>query len=172
MSSRAFRLGFMTSIPHEDYQTIFTEALFNTQRPTVALQAFFTSITGSLLTFYYPRNSIESPAKVLTSASLLAPQQIRGLVAVSGILVAHLACVAVITALFLRQTRYSAQGNYWHGVAQLFSTETQSILEEGAYITDDVPQRIAKDLKDPMVVVSESHYSGRVQVVGRDRKKR
>ncbi len=66
--------------------------------------------------------------------------------AVYAIVVVHLVSAAAATVVFACRTRYSAQGNHWHALAQVASDETAMLIEHSTRATDaDVGRLLLRD---------------------------
>ncbi|KAJ9144681.1 hypothetical protein NKR23_g5749 [Pleurostoma richardsiae] len=156
--------GRSSFLPHVEYQALFGDTLNTTGRPGVAMQATLTALSGSFINEAIPQFDADGNATVTSSTLVLTPRRLRGLLAVAGTVAVNMAAGFAIAAVFLRGTRYSSQGNYWHAVAQIVSEHTTWILEDSTRLSDDVVEERLNGI-DPEVRIAQSSRTGRVQVV-------
>ncbi len=87
-------------------------------------------------------------------------------------MLANLACTSAIAALFLRWTRYTVRGDYWHAVSQIVSEDTRLILDEATEKSDKDVTRMLGDQRDVRVRIRPSYGEkgtrSRVQLVAVD----
>lgn len=89
-----------------------------------------------------------------------------GYAAAAVLLAAHLAVVAVITALYVRRARYSRVASIWPAVAQLVSGELGAVLEGATERGDGEVERAAAGRgEDAWVRLARSPDGERVSVV-------
>ncbi|CZR67554.1 uncharacterized protein PAC_17453 [Phialocephala subalpina] len=86
-----------------------------------------------------------------------------GFVTVTTLLGVHLVCVMAITALYLRQARYSRYGNVLHTAAQLMSDDLREIFQQADSKGDK--EELERDGKDDFVKVAKSRFDGKIEVV-------
>ncbi|KZL71991.1 hypothetical protein CT0861_01230 [Colletotrichum tofieldiae] len=149
--------------PHVEYQAIFTDILNATNRPGVAMQSALTALSGSIIEEAMPQFDVKENATLTSSVRALTPKRFRGLLIVLGFVTLNMACGLAVVLVFMMQSQYSSQGNYWQGVAQIVSDETAWILEGATRSSDG---HVEDELKgsDNLVQVSRSTQSGRVRV--------
>jgi len=152
---------------HQATQSLTLAALDNTGRPALALDTLMTTVARASIDNMLPFFKETEDAQVVPSVAVLAPRRIRGLLAVAALIVSSLLCVAVVAGLFLARTRHSIHGNYWHVAAQIFSEETQWILDDATEVSDQAVARMMSATTAGMdVKIGRSVTgSGRVQVV-------
>jgi hypothetical protein len=80
---------------------------------------------------------LSSPANITLFEQHQQPVRHQGIIAVAIIAAVHLLLTALITALFLSQTRSTMLGQTWSAISQLYSEETQRLLEVSSACTDD-----------------------------------
>ncbi|KZL82975.1 hypothetical protein CI238_01948 [Colletotrichum incanum] len=148
--------------PHVEYQAIFTDILNATNRPGVAMQSTLTALSGSIIEEAMPQFDVKENATLTSSVRVLTPQSFRGLLIVFGFVTLNMACGLAVVLVFMVQSQYSSQGNYWQGVAQIVSDETAWILEGATRSSDG---HVEDELKgsDNFVLVCRSTQSGRVR---------
>ncbi|GKT41023.1 uncharacterized protein ColSpa_01204 [Colletotrichum spaethianum] len=149
--------------PHVEYQAIFTDILNATNRPGVAMQSTLTALSGSIIEGAMPQFDVKEDATLISSVQVLTPQSFRGLLIVFGVVALNMACGLVVVLIFMLQSQFSSQGNYWQGVAQIVSDETAWILEGATRSSDGHVEDELKGLDDN-VHISRSAQSGRVRV--------
>ncbi|KAK1673403.1 hypothetical protein BDP55DRAFT_730537 [Colletotrichum godetiae] len=149
--------------PHVEYQAIFADILNVTNRPGVAMQSTLTALSGSIINEALPQFDVQSNAILTSSVRVLTPKSLRGMLIIFGVMALNMACGLAVVLVFMVQSRYSSQGNYWQGVAQIVSDETAWILE-GA--TDASDGHVEDEVKrsNHFVRISRSDRSGRVRV--------
>jgi hypothetical protein len=123
--------GANRTIPHPHYVLLFNEVL-RARGPAHATQSFIwwmaqSSYYNALSGFDFGRNATTSYA-----VDVLVPGGWSGLAAVATIVVVNIICVLILTAMYLRRTRWSSYGNVWHALSQVLSSDTQPILEKAA----------------------------------------
>jgi hypothetical protein len=163
---------------HPETQALFTNVLQQTGRAVLAMDAMMTTVAKANIDNITPFLSNPREALLTPAVAVLVPVRARGLAIVAALVLANLLCVVAVTAMFLRWTRYSIHGNYWHVAAQIFSEETRWILDDSTEIDDEGVRRmmqrhrpgLASDsgaaAEDTRVKIGRSFSgSGRVQVV-------
>ncbi len=166
-------LGLSTIACGIQNQALFELAMNTTGRPALALQGLLTTMAAVNIGNMIPLLSNFTDARVVPSVLVLAPVQWRGLVAATSFAVVSLAVTAVVTAIFLVQTRYSSLNNYWDAVAQVYSEETRWILDDSAEARNVAVAKTA-DRKDDVAVRIGRSFSdaGRVQALPHRRTRR
>ncbi|OHF01710.1 hypothetical protein CORC01_02901 [Colletotrichum orchidophilum] len=149
--------------PHVEYQAIFSDILNITNRPGVAMQSTLTALSGSIINEALPQFDIQANAILTSSVHVMSPKSLRGLLIVFSVLAVNMACGLTVVLVFMVQSRYSSQGNYWQGVAQIVSDETAWILEEATDASDGHVEDEVRGL-NRFVCVNRSDRSGRVRV--------
>jgi len=152
---------------HQATAALATTALERTGRPGLALDALMTTVARANIDNIVPFFGVFEDGRVVSSVTVLAPRRLRGLAVVTALVMSSLLCVALVAGLFLAKTRHSIHGNYWHVVAQVFSEETQWILDDATEVGDQTVARMMSGPTAEMDVKIGRSYnsSGRVQVV-------
>jgi hypothetical protein len=157
--------GFHNIFPSIEYRMIFQDTLTYTQRPALAIQAFF-GVAAQML--FYERSvwfDTFSEAQVATSVTQRAPQRQSGLIAVMVITAVNIMCIIFITIWFLAKARYTKLGNYWQAIAQVSaSSNTKWILDKADGLTDVEVGRLLIG-KDPKIRVGRSAETGQVEIL-------
>ncbi|KXH47867.1 hypothetical protein CNYM01_01385 [Colletotrichum nymphaeae SA-01] len=122
--------------PHVEYQAIFADILNVTNRPGVAMQSTLTALSGSIINEALPQFDVQANAILTSSVRVMTPKSLRGLLIIFGVMALNMACGLAVVLVFMVQSRYSSQGNYWQGVAQIVSDETAWILEGATEASD------------------------------------
>jgi len=159
-------IGPLSTSVNLETQTIVSQALRTTGRASAALQTLMTVFALGNIQPILPLLTAQDTAVVSMTTPLLAPRGSRGLVILTAIVCSSLVCSILITVYFLVRTRYSTHGNYWRSVAQVFSEETQWILDDSTEVNDDAVAAMMHGQTDLDVKIGRSFDgSGRVQVV-------
>ncbi|KXH31318.1 hypothetical protein CSAL01_03829 [Colletotrichum salicis] len=122
--------------PHVEYQAIFADILNVTNRPGVAMESTLTALSGSIINEALPQFDVQSSAILTSSVRVLTPKSLRKLLIIFGVMTLNMACGLAVVLVFMVQSRYLSQGNYWQGVAQIVSDETAWILEGATDASD------------------------------------
>ncbi|KAI0175590.1 hypothetical protein GGR52DRAFT_579465 [Hypoxylon sp. FL1284] len=91
------------------------------------------------------------------------PRRTGGLVAVLVVVAVSVVCVGAITVLYVRNVRYTRQGDFWHAVGQLVAGSTRSILGQSNELSDEKVAELLKD-HDRCATINRSAQTGRVEV--------
>ncbi|KAF5524008.1 hypothetical protein CGCA056_v004378 [Colletotrichum aenigma] len=150
--------------PNVEYQAIFSDILNATNRPGVAMQSTLTALSGSIINDALPQFDVKGNALLTSSLNVLTPQSFRGLMVVFGVVALNMAVGLAVILVFMVQCRYSSQGNYWQGIAQIVSDETAWVLEGATQSSDSHVESQLSD-QDAHVRVVRSSRSGRVRAV-------
>jgi len=159
-------VGFGMNSPNLQTQAVFISTLNLTSRPAIALQNLATIMATHNLAVLQPQMAMTADATMTTSANVLAPQRLRGLIIVTALVATSISCVAVTALLFVARTKYSRVGDCWRAIAQVSSDETQWILDESTEYDDAAVATMLKSQGEVTVQVARS-YGGlsRVQVM-------
>ncbi|KAK3937980.1 hypothetical protein QBC46DRAFT_391210 [Diplogelasinospora grovesii] len=128
--------GFSSALADTELQAVFTDVLAATNRPGVALQSMLTAMAGSAISEDLLQFDMLGNVTTASSVTVLTPRHSGGLVAVLVIVCVDIACAIAITWLFLTNTRFSAQGDFWHAVSQIVSPDTAWILRRSSQAKD------------------------------------
>jgi hypothetical protein len=156
---------------HIDSAVLFNNLITSTQRPVQAMQSFLTTMAATIFDDYQSSLGISQDAQLATTTTARAPgpcsqHGCAGFATVVTLVVAHLICVAAITALYLLQVRYSRIGNIWHVVSQLVSDELKETLVQGSDKSDvTINKSLKREGNDYFVRVKRSLYDGRIEVM-------
>ncbi|KAF6811912.1 hypothetical protein CPLU01_15018 [Colletotrichum plurivorum] len=133
--------GISNVKPHVEYQAVFADALAATGRPGAAMQAILTVLAGSAINEGLPQFDVSGDVVVTASVGVPAPRRMRGLIGVLGVVAVHAACGQAAVLMLAAKCRYSSQGNYWQGLAQVVSDETAWVLEGASRSADSHVKR-------------------------------
>ncbi|KUI72581.1 hypothetical protein VM1G_08638 [Cytospora mali] len=142
--SHCYMDGDLTD-PHPLLSVIFHAILNKTGSVAPAMQSvlflmaqnqYYSSFSG----FDFGENST-----MVYSKTVNIPQEWNGITAVAAIVSLNVSCVAMITWLFMRRTRYSKYGDIWHTVAQILSPDLRHLLERASRATD---KQLKKSLEE------------------------
>lgn len=122
--------------------TVFQGIFQDTQKPTLALQAFITTMFQ--VGYYGDINQFGTvaPTVMQSFVSVQVPSGFTGLIIVTSVLMAHMVLVAASVVLFQTRTRYSMLGNSWQAVAQTYSPETAGIHAHSSTLSDTEVEKI------------------------------
>jgi hypothetical protein len=154
-----------------DMAILFNTLITSTQRPVQAMQSFSTTIAASIFNDYQSSLGGAQEAQLATTTTARTPgpcsqHGCAGFITVVTLVVAHVVCVAAITALYLRQARYSRIGNIWHVVSQLVSDELKETLAQGGDKSDvTINKSLKREGHDYFVRIKRSPYDGRIEVM-------
>lgn len=133
--------GGPTEILHSFWRGLINDILADTDSPTLAWQAFRTSMMSTAYYDWQPRSYYSEPALITSVVSWQVPIGRKGLWAVLINIALHLLLVSVTFVWFVLATQYSLLNNPWQAVSQLKATGTEKLLEEAT-----IPNR--KDVQD------------------------
>jgi hypothetical protein len=116
--------------PERRIRALFLRTLEYTKSPAQALSALVT--TFSTMAYYdqMPFFDQNTTSTLSFYETVLFPRSDRGLKAFLAVLTTHLILVGLATILFITRSRHTFIGNYWQAIAQLRSSETDSILAD------------------------------------------
>ncbi len=124
--------------------------------PGLAMQSLLTALSASALSNILTLFDNVHNATVQSSASVLAPREVRGLISVTAVVVVLLVTEIAVVVYYLVGTRCSSRGNYWSTVAQVMSEETRDILERAPLLTDDEVRNQLKSQGDVKMKIGSS----------------
>ncbi|RWA13176.1 hypothetical protein EKO27_g1889 [Xylaria grammica] len=139
------------SVP-DDVAALFQRIINTTGRASIAIDTYLAVL--SLWWYYYlfPRFNVPGYVDVAFVADVLLPIRWRGLTAVLVLVGMNTVVMWIIAALYVRRTRFSRAGNYWHAVAQLISEDTIPLLEKSGEIKDeDLTEQLDLESEDFLV---------------------
>ncbi|XXG93884.1 hypothetical protein Hte_000133 [Hypoxylon texense] len=151
------------STASKDGGALFMQIVNSSNRVAVATDAYITRLVQNFYYLLLPLFDIPVYVEVVFSTQVSIPRQWNGLIAVLVMVSITLVCIWIITALYVRNARYTRQGDIWHAVSQLMAEPTQSILQQSNELGDKEVVRMLKGI-DPFVTVSRSAETGRVEV--------
>ncbi|KAI4858946.1 hypothetical protein F4820DRAFT_467585 [Hypoxylon rubiginosum] len=158
-------------ILHNDLNLLFSDVIESSGRAAAALQSVISVLSATIFDGMIKVFNLteEVSMAVTTTASTPGPcssHQCSGFISVMVLLVVHLAAVAVITALYVSQVRFSRYSNIWHAVSQLVGEELKDTLEQGNDAKDkDVVEALKRERKDDFVKLEPLGDSSRVEIV-------
>lgn len=121
---------------HQTHVDLFQDTLRDTQSPALAVQALLGRIFQMAYYEYLVKLNTKVEATTSFSTTALIPQQWTGLAVVISLVAIHLVMMVTITILFLRSTRSSMLGNFWQAVSQVFSKDTEDVVQQADRMTD------------------------------------
>lgn len=142
--SHCYMYGDLTD-PHPSFSTLFHAIVNKTSSVAPAMQSILFWMAQTQYYNAFPAFNFGENSTVVYSKTVNIPQHWSGLAAVAGIIFLNMICVAIITWLFLRRTRYSKYGDIWHTIAQVLSPDLRHLLERASRATD---KQIKKSLQD------------------------
>ncbi|OTA98781.1 hypothetical protein M426DRAFT_325730 [Hypoxylon sp. CI-4A] len=161
------RCYFHGSVQDPEFSMLVGDTIKTTGRAADALQAWLTAYGVSFYTEFLTAFSGAEEAqiaftKTVQTAGACRDDECKGLISVICIVVFHLVCVFVTLALYLRQVRYSRQGEIWHAVSQLSDEDMRGVLDDANNMDDSaVSRRIKREEEDVFVKLGRSE-SGRI----------
>lgn len=132
-------------IPDPTIITLFTQAL---QGGSVAraMSSIFTVLASNAYYDQFQQFQFNHATQETYFETVLLPQSHRGFTGITCTVVVHLLVVAMITILFLWQTKMTMLGNNWQNIAQITAPLTEHILSASSLESDkDVAARLGKD---------------------------
>ena len=136
--------GLVRLSPDPSVTGLFQQILENGGDIAFALQSILTVFTGMM--YYDQLQQFNSPNKVELTPFIVVsrPHSIRGITAVTIVLVLHLMLMSVISYLFLSKAVLSTIGNSWQALAQLVRVDALGLVETSALVTDGSLKKKAK----------------------------
>ncbi|KAI1360755.1 hypothetical protein F5Y08DRAFT_348457 [Xylaria arbuscula] len=156
-------LGF--SVP-DDVATLFQNIINTTGRAAVAIDTYLAILSRWWYYYLFPRFDVPGHVNVIFVAEVVLPLRWRGIIAVFVLVGVNTVVMWIIAALYVRRTRFSLAGNYWHAVAQLISKETGPLLDKSSEMKDeDLKEQLDLESEDFLVKIARSPHDGHVTVV-------
>ncbi|KAI3327572.1 hypothetical protein HD806DRAFT_549505 [Xylariaceae sp. AK1471] len=158
-------------IVHAQIALLFNDIIENTGRATNALQSYMTIVAASVYYKYLDSLHLTQDAMVVSATTVKAPglcykHGCPGFISVAALILVQLVYVAVTTALYLKQTRYSRYTNIWHAVSQLMSGELRATLEDADNTNDSmVNKKLEGNFNDDFVRLGQLEEGGKIGVV-------
>ncbi|KAI8946964.1 hypothetical protein F4801DRAFT_562622 [Xylaria longipes] len=150
----------------DDIAALFQYIINTTGRSALAIDTYLTMLSRSW--YYSLLSKFDVPGYVSTAfvVEVLLPLRWSGLTAVIVLVGINTVLVWTISVLYIRRTRFTLAGNYWHAVAQLISKETSSLLEKSGEMKDqDVTEKLDLESEDFLVKIERSAQDGLITVV-------
>ncbi|TRX88438.1 hypothetical protein FHL15_010628 [Xylaria flabelliformis] len=160
------------SVPtSSEFALLFTDIIESTGRAAAAVHSYITlnaaTSYDALLKVFNVPEVVELAAT--TSARTPGPcskHQCSGFISVTTLLGVHLIVVAVITALYISQVRYSRLSNTWHAISQLMGEELDDVLSQSNNAKDkSISEALKCDGRDDFVRLGLTSGSTRVQIL-------
>lgn len=146
-----------------DVGVLFTRIINTSCRAAFAIDAVLFAIMSNWYYDFLPGFNVPGTVEASFSQLCNIPRQWKGITAVITIVVVHLICVLIIAWLYIKNIRYTRQGNIWHTVAQLASAPTYPTLESATEMLDEDVEK--KLLEDDRLFTIDRSQSGRVEVM-------
>ncbi|KAI0809734.1 hypothetical protein GGR55DRAFT_696070 [Xylaria sp. FL0064] len=112
-----------------EYSKVFSDSILATRRASVAIQTIYTMLVQSIHDQFIGYFSILLPVETVETAFVTVPTRCVGLGSVAALVVVNLACILMITALYLLHSRYTLVDNFWHVISQTVSDATAQTLD-------------------------------------------
>ncbi|KAI0110875.1 hypothetical protein GGR51DRAFT_510337 [Nemania sp. FL0031] len=150
---------------------LFTDIITETGRAANALLSLTTTLFTSVYYAYLGSFKVARDARIVSTTTVPAPgpcftNGCPGYVSVTTLLFVHLLCVAAITIVYVRQTRYSRHGNIWHAISQLAGAGLTDMLQEAQDANDaKVESVVDKGNKNYRVKLGRQRARGPVEVI-------
>ena len=106
---------------HNSFIAVFQDIMQRTGNPAVAVQSLLTMATANAYVELQPYFDFELPAQYSVWSRASIPTRWTSFILVASVVAVHTATIAVVVAMFRRQTRYTELGNSWQPVAQSVS---------------------------------------------------
>ncbi|KAI1390258.1 uncharacterized protein F4822DRAFT_230987 [Hypoxylon trugodes] len=148
----------------KDGAAIFEQIVNTSDRVAVAIDTYIAKLVQNFYYLILPLFDVPGNIEVVFSTEARIPKQWNGLIAVLVMASVDLVCVWVITALYIRNVRYTRQGDFWHTISQLMSEPTLSILKQSNELRDSEVSKLLK-VNDPWVSIGRSMDTGKVEVL-------
>ncbi|KAH7233726.1 hypothetical protein BKA59DRAFT_461178 [Fusarium tricinctum] len=149
--------------------SIFTSIATYTADPSLALQAYFTTICALC---YYDRITMFDKAVASLQVSLVQATQLLGWTAfiiVAGMTVLYLLLVLVIISLFRRAGSLSQIGDAWASVSQLLGPTTDSWIRNAGAVKDSMIKSWLKDNGLDRILVRVEYSQTCVELVKKEK---
>jgi len=129
--------GSTTRLFSDFHSNLVDDTLKETGRASLALQAYSTSLVRMA---YYDNLGLfdaESSHKISSWLTAELTQTTTGLKSVLTLLAVHLLLVLCVLFSFIRRSRYTLLDNCWHVLAQVVSSEADSVIRCATLATDE-----------------------------------
>ncbi|KAJ2993040.1 hypothetical protein NUW58_g1967 [Xylaria curta] len=154
------------SFMSDDMSAIFERIINTTGRAATAVDTYLAMLTRSCYYSYLPKFDVPGYIDVAFVTEVLLPIRWRGLTAVLVLVGVNAVLMWFIAVLYIRRTRFTLAGNYWHAVAQLISKDMVPLLEKGREMKDeDLTEQLDLESEDFLVKIERSPQDGLVTVV-------
>lgn len=150
----------------DDITALFQDIINTSGRAAIAVDAYLAMLSRSW--FYYLLPKLDVPGYVETASvvQVLLPLRWNGLTAVLVLVGTNMIFMGIVSVLYVRRTRFSFAGDYWHAIAQLISPDTISLYEKSREMKDDdVEEKLDVESEDFLVKIERSVEDGLVTVV-------
>ncbi|KAI0197731.1 hypothetical protein F4808DRAFT_452373 [Astrocystis sublimbata] len=132
---------FISIVPPEQ-NLVFTDIIQSTGRAALALQSVFAMDAAAYYGTLSRGFNVTGPVEMTTTMLVRTPgpcsqHQCTGFILVATLSAAHLVTIAIITALYIGQVRYSHLSNTWHTISQLIGEELEDALSQGSNAKDE-----------------------------------
>lgn len=94
-------------------KSVFTDAIYDTGNPALALQAFFTIMMQMAYYDFLSFATIARDATITMIEDASVPTQSGGFAAVAALVIVHRLLIGLSTAVFIRWTQYTLLNNSW-----------------------------------------------------------
>ncbi|KAI0537909.1 hypothetical protein GGR58DRAFT_513421 [Xylaria digitata] len=162
MCNRCEIFGFGVS---DDIAALFQRIINTTGRSAIAIDTYIAMLSRWWYYYLLPRFDVPGYIDAAFTTEVILPRRWRGLTVVLVLVGTNMALMWTIAALYIRRTRFTLAGNYWHAVAQLISKDTIPLLEKSGEMTDeDVTEQLDLESEDFLVKIERSTQDGLVTV--------
>ncbi|KAI0176938.1 hypothetical protein BJ166DRAFT_505713 [Pestalotiopsis sp. NC0098] len=147
-----------------DFTRIFLDTLTSTNRAAVAIQTVYRMLAQSVHDQLLDYLTLPTPVKVVQTVTSTVPTSFNGLITVAVLILVNDLCVLSLAALYMRHTRYTMIGDFWHAMSQMVGTTTERILDKSNLSKDS---RIFEEILEEReyVQLEKSAESGRIEIV-------
>ncbi|KAI1272217.1 hypothetical protein F5Y07DRAFT_403610 [Xylaria sp. FL0933] len=150
----------------DDIAALFQHIINTTARAAVAVDTYLAMLSRSWLYVLLPKFDVPGPVDAAFATTVLVPARWSGFAAVATLAVTNTLFMGIITALYVRRTRFTFAGNYWHAISQLIFKDTLPLLEKSGNMKDeDVTEQLDVELEDFLVKIERRTMDDRIAVV-------
>lgn len=149
--------------------SLFHQSLNNTGSVARALSTVLTTVSSTSYFQEMPQFETTTNATQVFFNDFFYPQSWRGYVSVLVVVILHVSLVGATVVIFSKRSRYTLLGNYWQGIAQMFSSDFNNLLVDSSMAVDkEVKKRLkAEGRYDQLCCVEPADDDGRVSIVAR-----
>ena len=94
-------------------KSVFTDAIYETGNPALALQAFFTIMMQMAYYDFLSFATIGRDAMITMIEEASVPTRSGGFIAIAALIIVHMVLISLSTAIFVRRTQHTLLHNSW-----------------------------------------------------------